>query len=636
MKTTGNRQKRLPRKPLIKEHNHALPIDSLAFKKFLAGKEEIYKAIFDNSLDAILLTSPDGTIHSANPAACRLFERSEEEICRLGRNGVVDTSDQHLDVALNKRATTGNYFGELILIKRSGEKFHAEITTSIFTSPERGQLTTMIIRDITERKKSERELFQSRERYRLLMENSGFGIGYYGINGKILMFNKEAVKNLGGKASDYIGMNLTEVFGKETGQFFIDRLKLAAESEKPLKFEDNIELDGKPGWYLSTHSRILDQDGIVEGIQVIAENINERKIEEEKLRTSEAEYRSLFDNSIIGISQSQPGGKYIRINKAYAEMYGYPDTNTMLMELSSNIKMLYSNPDDRKRVLEMLDKKGYMKPTEFELNRRNGEKFWALVGAIQVRDDAGNLLYLQAEHIDITSQKKMEEELRKSKELLEKLNQHLVEVRENERNQIALNLHDDLGQKLTAINLDIAWLKSRIGVQSKTVLEKFEEMSSMIKETVESIRETSSLLRPAILFDLGLVSAIKSNLGKFEKQTGIKCHFYFKPEEFDIEDRVALILYRVLQESLTNIARHSGASATEIELVILKNKIEMIIEDNGKGFAKDRVNSLESMGIAGMRERVKSVHGKIAIIGEPGAGTRIKVIIPLTKEKGND
>jgi signal transduction histidine kinase len=255
---------------------------------------------------------------------------------------------------------------------------------------------------------------------------------------------------------------------------------------------------------------------------------------------------------------------------------------------------------------------------------------------MQVRDNAGKLLYLQAEHINITNQKIMEGELRKSKEMLEKLNQHLVEVRENERNQIALNLHDDLGQKLTAINLDIAWLKSRIGVQSKSVRQKFEEMSSMIKETVESIRETSSLLRPAILFDLGIVAAIKSQLGSFEKQTGIKCHFYFELEELDLEDRLALILYRILQESLTNIARHSGASATEIELVILKNKIEMIIVDNGKGIAKDKINSLESMGIAGMKERVKSANGKIIIRGETGAGTRIKVIIPLIKEKVDD
>ena len=211
-----------------------------------------------------------------------------------------------------------------------------------------------------------------------------------------------------------------------------------------------------------------------------------------------------------------------------------------------------------------------------------------------------------------------------------------MDVRENERNQIALNLHDDLGQKLTAINLDIAWLKSRIGVQSKTVQEKFEEMSRMIKETIESIRETSSLLRPAILFDLGLVPAIKSQLGKFEKQTGIKCHFYCEPEEFEFEDRLSLIIYRILQESLTNIARHSGASTVEVNLRIMKKKIEMMVEDDGCGIEKSKVDSLRSMGIAGMKERVKSVQGKITFRGERGSGTRIKVIVPLINKKNND
>src|SRR5664280_2098324 len=302
----------------------------------------------------------------------------------------------------------------------------------------------------------------------------------------------------------------------------------------------------------------------------------------------------------------------------------------MMKEMSSSAK-LFSNPDDRKKVLDILNKNGYMPPTEFELNKRNGEKFWALVSAKQVKNDAGKLLFLQAEHIDITDQKLMEEELRKSKELLEKLNQHLVEIRENERNEIALNLHDDLGKKLTAINLDIAWLKSRIGVQSKAVREKIEEMSSMIKETIESIKETSALLRPAILFDLGLVPAIKSLLGSFEKQTGIKCNFYFRPEEFLLEDRFSLILYRIFQESMTNIARHSGASRADINLYVLRNKIELIIKDDGCGIEKNKVNSFKSLGIAGIKERVNSVNGKMNIVGAAESGTMISVEIPLLR-----
>jgi PAS domain S-box-containing protein len=629
MNTSVNRKNGMEAQP---ENKKLLSFGSLN-KKVIENITQINSIFFENSLDAMMIGSQDGRIYTANTAACKMLGWSKKEICRLGRQGIVE-QNPNLTEAVRNRRESGNFFGELTFIKKDGTAFPVELSSSVFKDSDGMEFTTLIIRDITERKATA-----------------------------------------------------------------------------------------------------------------------------EKLKASEAEYCSLFENSIMGISQTYPDGRYKRINKAYAEMYGYLDISTMMKEVSASSNF-FSNPDDRKRVMEILDKSGYMPPTEFELNRRNDEKFWAVVSAKKVMDNDGKLLYLQADHRDITRRKKLEkemyssslyarslieasldplvtinaegkitdvnlstekitgitrknligsdfadyfenpdkartgyktvfsegmvkdypltilhksgrkidvlynatlfknekgevqgvfaaarditelkkieEELRKSKELLEKLNQHLVEVRENERNQIALNLHDDLGQKLTAINLDIAWLKSRIGVQSKSVREKFVEMSSMIKETVESIRETSSLLRPAILFDLGLVPAIKSQLGKFEKQTGIKCHFYFKPEEFDIEERVALILYRILQESLTNIARHSGASATEIDLVMLKNKIEMIIEDNGKGIAKDKVNSLESMGIAGMKERVKSANGKIIIRGENGAGTRIEVKIPLIKVKVDD
>jgi len=725
-------------------------------KKSIENIPELNSKFFENSPDAIMIGSQDGQIHAANPAPCRMLGFSEKEICKLGRKGIVKQTPQ-LNAAVRKRRETNNFFGELSLIKKNGTSFPVEVSSSVFMSIDDREFTTLIIRDITEHKKLERELFEFGEKYRLLMENSGLGIGYFTIDGKILMFNQEAISNLGGKAEDYIGKNLTEVFGKEAGQIYIDRIKLAAASEKPMKFEDNVNLNGNPGWYMSTHTRILDQNGNVDGIQVIADNITERKIIEERIKTSETEYRSLFENSLMGISQTYPDGSYKRINKAYAEMYGYPDTSTMMKELSYNVKMLYSHPEDRKNVQEILEKAGYMPPTEFELNRRDGEKFWALVGAKQVKDNAGKLLYLQAEHRDITSRKKLEKEmysaslyarslieasldpmvtinaegkitdvnlatervtgfkrgrligsefadyfvesekakegynivfskglvkdypltirhkngrttdvlynatlfkndkgdvqgvfaaarditmrkkmeikLQNSKKLLEKLNQHLNEIRENERSAIALNLHDDLGQRLTALYLDIAWIKSRIGVQSNPVRKKLEEMIREINGSIEGIKELSSFLRPTMLYDLGLVPAIISQLKKFEKQSGIKCYFYFDSEELNADKNISLIFYRIIQESLTNIVRHSGASAIDLSLKKLKNAIEMVIKDNGTGIDNEKVNSLTSMGLEGIRERVKSAHGEVSIKGEKGSGTTIIVTIPIKKRR---
>jgi signal transduction histidine kinase len=230
---------------------------------------------------------------------------------------------------------------------------------------------------------------------------------------------------------------------------------------------------------------------------------------------------------------------------------------------------------------------------------------------------------------DITDRNKMEEELRNSKDLLEKLNQHLQQVRENERSQIALNLHDDFGQKLTALILDIAWLKSRMGVQSPGVKKKLEEMSLMINESINSIREILSFLRPAILYDLGLVPAFEWQLNKFEKQSGILCHFNCKQNEYPIDADISLILFRILQESLTNIIRHSEASVVDVELGMIKKKITMIIKDNGKGIEEEKINSPASMGITGIIERIRSVNGNISIKGIKDKGTVLEISIPL-------
>ena len=728
--------------------------DRKKLEEMLEASEKKYRTFFENSLDAILITSQDGAIHSANPAACKMLGWDENEICGLGREGLVEQTTQ-LTLALRRRKESGKFFGELTLIKKDGTRFPVELSSSVFTDSDGRELTMMIARDITERKKTERDLYEEGEKNRLFMENSGLGIGYYDTDGTILMFNKEALKNFEGSKVDFIGKNLKDVFGKEKGDFFIRRLKQAAKSERSLQFEDKVELNGNPEWFMSTHIRILNKNGDVDGIQVIANNITQSKIAENTILENNANliailennrdmiasrdknnclvvfntpfrniirtlygteavtglntlkyfdekeekrwigifndiltgntYRSEFkwdfgngdiryydisispiikNDEIIGtleinkdITESKKAEEKIRAGSLYARNIIEASLD-LLVTISKDGKITdvnlateqitglnrerligtdfadyFTKPDKAKEGYKTVFKYGTIMNYPLSIRSTNGRKIDVLYNATLFKNEEGEVQGVFAAARDITDRKKMESELRNSKKLLEKLNQHLFDVRESERAQIALNLHDDLGQKLTAINLDIAWLKSRIGVQSKTVQEKFEGMSLMIKETIESIKETSSFLRPAILFDLGLVPAIKSQLTNFEKQTGIKCHFNYKPEEFVLEDQLALILYRIFQESLTNIARHSGASAMELNLRRLKDAIEMIIKDDGIGIDNYKVNSLTSMGIQGIKERVKSAHGKVSIKGEKGSGTTIKVSIPFKKGK---
>jgi two-component system sensor histidine kinase UhpB len=393
---------------------------------------------------------------------------------------------------------------------------------------------------------------------------------------------------------------------------------------QPVRFENRAEELHR--WY-DVYAFRFDQPEKRQ-VAILFNDITKRKEAEEKIRAASLYTRTLLESSLDPLVTINSSGKITDVNLATERITGI---NRQKL-IGSEFMDYFKEPDKAKEGYNIVFSKGEVKDYPLTILHTSGRAIDVLYNATLFKNEAGEVQGVFAAARDITDRKKMEEELRMSKKLLEKLNQHLVDVRENERNQIAMNLHDDLGQKLTAINLDIAWIKSRIGVQSKSVSVKLEDMSLMIKETIESLKETSSFLRPSILFDLGLVPAIETQLSNFEKQTGIKCHFYCEAEELIFDDQRSLILYRILQESLTNIARHSSASRAEVNLHILKNKIEMLIKDNGIGIDKDKVNSLTSMGIAGIKERVRSVNGKVSVTGDKGVGTVIKVSIPLKKE----
>lgn len=340
----------------------------------------------------------------------------------------------------------------------------------------------------------------------------------------------------------------------------------------------------------------------------------------------------MFNLSPVGISIVDSERNLIESNKAHGKIIRLSEKG---LKTSSCLNRKYINsvgkemmPDEFPSSIALREKR-LVKNIEVGIVGKDNKVFWTEVSAVPF-DDEGKYAVLVTQ--DINDRKKAEIDLIESQKRLQKLTIHMEDIRENERSQIALNLHDDLGQKLIALTLDIAWMKSRMGVQSQALRQKLEDMSLMLIESIESIKEISSSLRPSMLFDLGLVPALDSLLSKFKKQFFIPYQFNYDREEFEIDNRISLIIYRIVEESLTNIARHSEASSVEVNLSFVKNRIELLIKDNGIGIGKDVVNSFTSMGIAVIKERVRSVHGKVLIIGEKGSGTIIKVSIPFKKK----
>jgi signal transduction histidine kinase len=363
--------------------------------------------------------------------------------------------------------------------------------------------------------------------------------------------------------------------------------------------------------------------------------IAENKLAEDKLSKSERHYHILFNEidegfciieMIFDVNEKPIDYLFLEINPSFEKQTGLINVQGKRMrELA---------PKHEEHWFEIYGKIAVTgQPLRFENIARQLNRWYDVyafrVGRPQDRQVA--ILFN-----DITGRKRVESELRLSQKRLEKLAVHLEEVREKERSQIALNLHDDIGQKLTAMNLNIAWVKSRIGVQSPVVKNKLENINLLINETFENIREISTDLRPSILFDFGLIEAVRLQLKKFGDLSGIKYSFNYNPVAFKIDTQISLVIYRILQESLTNIIRHSYASFTEVSLNMINNKVEMIIKDNGKGIEEEKINSLKSMGIAGINERVGVVRGKLVIEGKKGTGTTIKVSIPIKSRKKHD
>jgi PAS domain S-box-containing protein len=240
-----------------------------------------------------------------------------------------------------------------------------------------------------------------------------------------------------------------------------------------------------------------------------------------------------------------------------------------------------------------------------------------------------DLLGAIAERLGIViERKKTFEDLAGSREELRSLSTHLQSLREEERTAIAREIHDALGQSLTAMKLDLSWIKNRLEGQGELVA-RAEAMGSMIDATINTVRRISGELRPGLLDDIGLLAAIEWYAGEFEKRSGIACRVSAGSEEPRLDEKVSINIYRIVQESLTNIIRHANATAVDVDLVIEADDLTLTIRDNGRGITGEETSSARSLGLIGIRERALSCGGTIAIEGEPGRGTVVTAHIPL-------
>lgn len=383
-----------------------------------------------------------------------------------------------------------------------------------------------------------------------------------------------------------------------------------------------------------------------------SDELFKRKKFENALRKSEERYRSIYHNTPAMLHSIDTNGQLVSVSDNWLEVLGYDRDEVIGQKLTR-----FFTPASRRlaegTVFPQFFKTGICKDIPYQFVKKNSETMDILLSAIGDRDDKGNVIRSLAVSIDVTERNRAEKALKLVKEELDRYSKDLenqVEERtkeitnilnqlrrlsgnimanqEKERSAIARELHDELGQILTALRMDSVWLWDRLEQTDPKASQRALTMCSLIDKTIEEVRGMAIRLRPGVLDDLGLVDALEWYTSDFEKRTGITCLFEHHNVP-DINDKVATAAYRITQEALTNVARHANASRVEVTLLGKDSTLTLATADDGKGFNTLDLTETEALGLAGMRERAGLVGGELEVQSQPEKGTRVKFKVPI-------
>ncbi len=222
-----------------------------------------------------------------------------------------------------------------------------------------------------------------------------------------------------------------------------------------------------------------------------------------------------------------------------------------------------------------------------------------------------------------------EEELKASRAQLRALFLHLQSAREEERKHVAREIHDELGQALTALKMDAAWMQRQVPADSSGPRAKLQSMIGLIDDTIRKVQQLSAALRPGLLDDLGLRAAMEWQAEEFAQRTGIPCALEFQPEEFELDPDRSTALFRILQEALTNVYRHARAKRVRVSLRAQAGQVVLMVRDDGRGITPQEASAPRALGLIGMRERLHAWGGTLEVQGLPQQGTTLRACVPF-------
>jgi PAS domain S-box-containing protein len=396
----------------------------------------------------------------------------------------------------------------------------------------------------------------------------------------------------------------------------IDRTReqLLAELEKLRRRVAELEASKKDG------------DPAVKAQHLRDERMTGHKQTDKEEPHSELQYRAIVDDQTELICRWRPGGELTFVNQAYCRHFG-----KKLEELiGKNFMQLIpiENHDAVRKHFASINRDNPVGVQEHQVIAREGEIRWQQWVNQGIFDREGRLTGYQSVGRDITDRKLAELELLRSREQLRDLAAHFQAVREQERATIAREIHDEVGQAMTALKIGLSRLAKRLPKAANALRDMTGDMSEIADETIQTVQRICAELRPRMLDELGLAAAIKWQAHEFQKRMGICCEVSLDPIDATLDQEYTTALFRIFQEALTNVARHAEATIVTASMKQHADELVLMVRDNGKGITEKQVCDSKSLGLIGIRERVHPWGGSVLIRGERGKGTTITVRLP--------
>jgi PAS domain S-box-containing protein len=362
---------------------------------------------------------------------------------------------------------------------------------------------------------------------------------------------------------------------------------------------------------------------LIEELKMLRQRIDQLEVAEDALREAEEQYRTLVEraNDAIIIIQNE---KTVYRNPTYENLLGYSVTET-----TERSFLDFVVPEDREKVRQHYYKRlqGEQVPDEYEvrLMTRSGESVTMEVKpcVIEYKGASATMVVMR----DVTERRRMED-------ALERMRYRLLNLLESERSKISRVLHDTIGQNVSILDFNLATIVEMLEESSRERISGLiDSMRGVIRETGDRLRDISSGLHPRLVQELGLVAGINNLIDRFQNTTGLEVEASIQGNDLEIEESVAVNLYRIVQEAFTNIFKHSNCSSVFFEMALENGRVSILIKDNGKGFDLEDVIQREidqrGMGLFIMEERAKAIGGSLQIYSESNRGTELQVKVPL-------